>query len=131
MATFTIPSTLIQANTLRTTPGQTVATAIQGATITLVDTNSQWGSTPDPTRHVKVWGLQLSHDNGATWDWWLYQGDSADASLWLAFGTRDRSGGMPSLEVSSSRIIETNGNQLRLAILADAQVRLGATITTT
>lgn len=145
MATFNIGSTLIQANTERVSPGQTVPSALQALRIALVDTNNQWGSVLDNTRHVKVWGIQLSRDGGSTWVWWLFSGDpatsptpvdgepaprAANPDIWIPFGFRDKQGNMPWISVEYSEIKETTGARVRLAILTDAQVRLGAQITT-
>lgn len=130
MATVSIPSTLIQANTLVTSGQTTVAGTINQATVTLVDTNNQWGATIDTTRHLKQWGIQLDRGDGAGFVWWLFQGHPTDQALWLPFGSRDRTGGMPALALSSGAILEAAGAQVRLAILTDAQVRLGASIVT-
>lgn len=143
MATLNIGSTLINANTERQTAGQTIPSRFSQARITLVDTNNQWGAAQDPTRHIKCWGLQISRDGGTTWQWWLFSGDShdspvladgetqpraADTNLWISFGFRDKVGGMPWLQVEASDFLEEAGSNVRLAVLTDAQVRLGAQI---
>ena len=114
----TINSTLLQPGAVRTSPSVTPGANFKGATISLVDTNGQWNTT---TGNVVRWGLQSSNDGGANWDWFLYQ----DA---IPYGTRDRSGGMPALEITSSDFVGGSGTQLRLAIQVDATIRLGAQI---
>jgi hypothetical protein len=125
VATITIPSTLIQANTLRRSTG-TVVPDFTHAEITLVDTNNQWGATPDPTRHVVRWGLQISTDGGQTWAWGPVMQEEPNGGL--PFGSRSRTGGMPALTVDRDDI--PSGVQVALAIETDAQIRLGAAIVT-
>lgn len=128
MATFSIGSTLIQANNLRTTAAAQAPDDFHQAIIQLVDTNSQWGASPDPTRHVTRWGLQMSTDGGSTWNWGPIEQEEPGG---LPFGSRDRSGGMPQLTLESSALVGMAGVRLRAAILTDAQIRLGLTITVT
>ncbi len=127
MATFNVPGTQITANVLRTSPGFTHGSNYSRARITLVDTNNQWGNTPDNSRHVIEWGLQISHDNGTNWDWGPVSQEEPGG---LPFGSRDRSGGMPSLFIESSTGIGGPTDQIRLAMLTDANIRLGAQILT-
>lgn len=125
MATFTIPAVAITANVLMVSPSASVVGNATRAAIQLTDPNSLWPATPDPTRHIIRWGLQQSLD-GVLWDWGpVYQADVGG----LPFGARDRSGGMPALLVERSDI--PANVQLRLAILTDADITLGATLTVT
>ena len=156
MPTFNIPGSLItagvQKNSAAVTPGQDFS----GASIVLVDTNGQWPATQDPTRHVQLFGLQQSFDGGQTWEWgpafsgprdgdpshryWLWDGtqwmwvpNPADPTglldAWLPFGWMFK-GSLPFVRVKSSDIVGLGTTQLRLAIITDANIRLGATITT-
>ena len=127
MPQFTIPGSLITANVLRVSQDVTPGENFRRATVTLVDTNGQWGASPDPTRHIVRWGFQSSED-GTNWQWGpVMQEEPAPG---LPFGSRDRSGGMPALSIEGSNIVGLGTTQLRLAILTDANIRLGASIVT-
>lgn len=127
MATITIPSTLIQANTLRRSPG-TAVPDFTHAEITLVDTNNQWGTVVDNTRHILRWGLQMSTDGGQTWVWGPVMQEEPFPGH--PFGLRrPHDGGMPMITTDRDDI--PSGVQVALAIETDAQIRLGATIVTT
>lgn len=129
MATIDVPARNIPANTLTVSPGASVAANFRAATIQLIDSSAQWFTR---TGFVTIWGLQVSTDNGQTWDWGpVMQQEPAPG---LPFGSRDRSGGMPALRIESSDFVGLSGAQVRLAMLTAAgsqTVRLGATVTTT
>lgn len=125
MATFSIGSTLCRANQLTTSPGVEAPGDFHRIVVQLVDTNSQWGATPDQSRHITRWGFQSSSDGGTTWVWGPVEQEEPGG---LPFGSRDRSGGMPAITLESSDVVGAAGLRLRLAVLVDAQIRLGATI---
>lgn len=100
---------------------------LTSATIQLTDPNGVWDTT---VGNITKWGLQKSTDGGANWTWGPVFQDA------VAFGSRDRSGGMPSLRVQS---FDSNGNPapiapgntlLRLAAVVDTSIVLGVIITT-
>lgn len=125
MVTFTVPGVSILANMELDSPGVSPGNFNQ-AIITLVDTNLLWDSTPG---HILNWGLKQSTDAGATWTWGpINQKEPAPG---LPFGARGKGGGMPSLLVDSSVLQGGSTYRLRLAILTDAAIVLGATITVT
>lgn len=102
MATINISSTQFVANQEKDSLPITLIGKTHQAQIALVDSNSQWDSTAG---NVKQWGLQCSEDGGVSWRWGpVYQGDVNDPSKWLAFGSRSRSGGMPSLTIESALV---------------------------
>lgn len=139
MAVINIAPVLIQAGGLRESAPRTPGANFKGAIITMVDPNTQWPAAPDNTRHVKIWGLRSSED-GVTWKWGpVYQGSIPDLDFpgqpedptrWLAFGSRGKNGGMPSLRIDASQLIGSGTTQLRLGIVTDANITLGANIQT-
>lgn len=146
MATFNLPAVPLLANVEFDSPGQSVGGAIaSSAQVTMTDPNGLWPASPDNTRHVKVWGIQINRNDGKGWLWWLFSGDPTTSAvpvnggyagptgsaIWLPFGLRLKNGGMPMIRVDSSGIIEAAGSQLRLAILTDAPITLGASIVVT
>lgn len=125
MAVFNVAVHQITANVELHTASVAPPGKFTQATIQLVDPNGDWPAVPDPTRHIIIWGLQMSTDGGANFEWGpILQQDEGG----LPFGTRDRSGGMPALIVGRGDIPQ--GARLRLAILTDADVRLGAQVVT-
>lgn len=142
MPVFQIAGSQLQPNALRTSAAVIPGADFDGAEIRLVDTNGQWPATEDPSRHVRLFGMQQSFDSGVNWEWgpvWIGhpQGDpntqfSAEgADYWMAFGHRRRDGGMPGIAFSASQVVGLGTTRLRLAIYVDSVIRLGATITTT
>ena len=142
--TFTIPPTAIPANTLVTSPAQTISATVHGATVRLTDPNGTWPTSIDPTRHIICWGTQTNLNDGNGWRWGLYQGDpgstgvlaygettlNPNPALQIPFGSRDRFGNFNmALTLSSSSIVDNAGAQVRLAIMTDAAYTFGATIT--
>lgn len=104
---------------------------VTAASVQLVDTSGQWGTTPG---NVLAWGVQQSRADGT------FANDGTD--VWLAgpqavpFGTLSRNGQMPMLFIRS---FDADGNpapiapagvRLRLAIQVDHNIRLGATVKT-
>lgn len=129
MTQFTIPGHAILANTELDSAGVTLPSNISDIVIILTDPNAVWDTT---VGHVKQWGLQISTDNGSTWNWGpIYQGNAADSNLWLPFGSHSRLGAMPALHLSRTDVIAQSGHRLRLAILTDTAIVLGAQVTVT
>ncbi len=129
MAVFTIPATAIVANVQKNSPGQALAASVKNVLIQLNDTNGQWGTV---VGHIKQWGVQKSADGGANWTWGpVWQGDPTDTTQWIAFGTLGKNGLPPALNISSTGLVQAAGDQVRLSILTDTNITLGATITVT
>ena len=129
MATFTIQPVNIPANTLTPSAAAAVPSNITSATAQLSDgtgktsalpANSDWLKTAG---NVLQWGVQRSTDGGVNWSWYLYQ-------VGLPFGSLQKDKSMPSLELASGDIIASQGDQVRLAIIVDTPIKLGAVITT-
>lgn len=118
MPTFTIPGTTIAPGAERHSPGQTLTANINSIVVQLTDPNNVWNTT---VGNIIAWGVQKSTDGGTTWSYVISQP--------LAFGSRDKSGGMPSLGLSGSQLQGLVNDQLRLAITVDTSIFLGATIT--
>ena len=145
MPTFTIPAAAITADTELASAAQTVNQPIRSGEVRMTDPGGQWPAATDATRHVQCWGIQI--DRGAQgWRWWAFAGNTHNSpelndgaadpmpdnpAQWLPFGARNKDGSLPFVRLSSSQVIEATGQRLRLAILTDANVTLGATITTT
>ena len=116
----------IIANVEEQFPGVFPAQRFDRVEIQLTDPNGEWPLTPDPTRHIIVWGFQSS-DNGNDWEWGpVIQREPGG----LPFGSRDRGGGLPSMSLERGGLA-TETKRIRLAILTDADIRLGAIITVT
>jgi hypothetical protein len=136
MSTFTIANRNVPANVVAHTPvGVRPPVRVQSAEIQLTDPTSSWPASVDVTRHVLIWGLQISADStdgtDGTWAWGpVWQGSLTDSTQWLAFGSRDRHGGLPALGWKSSNSPFQAGAWVRLAIQTDAAVNLGASVTT-
>lgn len=134
MAQLTINPQSIPSGALRHSATRTITATTHDLSIQLTDSNGAWAST---TGNIMVWGLQISPDSGATWQWVVYQPshadpDSPDDGAVMAFGTMTRGGAMPSLGISSSTLLANVGHLARLAIQVDTTINgLGATITTT
>lgn len=121
MPTNNIPAVNFQPGTERHSASVTLNSRLKDVEITLTDPNNVWNTT---VGNIVQWGVQISHDGGTTWDWWIFQ-------TGLAFGSRTKSGGMPSLTISSDTFLGNEGNQARLAMTVDTAIRLGATVVTT
>lgn len=145
MATFSIADQNIQANTQLSSTSRLVPANINNALIQLTDPNNQWGNTRSGTNFIKCWGLQINRNDGQGWKWFLFQGDPTSTAegtdggysgptgqdAWLPFGSRDKSGGMPALALGSTDIIALSGYLIRLSILTNNSITLGASITVT
>lgn len=120
MATFTIAPTAITANVQKNSASQTVPTASKSVFIQLTDTG-MWATT---IGHITQWGVQYSKDGGATWNW---------GPVWqnnVPFGAVGKDGKLPQLEIANDLNVGLNaGDLVRLAILVDTNITLGATIT--
>jgi hypothetical protein len=128
MATYTIAPQQVLANVEKDSPAVTLPANVSSVTVQLTDQGGSWAKTAG---NLKRWGAQHSSDGGATWSWGpVFQGDPADPSTWVAFGTLSRGGGLPSVAISSTALVGLAGGLLRLAVLADANITLGAVITT-
>jgi hypothetical protein len=119
MATFNIPAQTILANMEKDSPSVTVGTKYTDALVQLTDPNNAWKTTAG---NVRQWGIQRSTDGGTTWSWFLYQTN-------LPFGSLDGAGGMPSLELSTGSNQLAATDRLRLSILTDTNIVLGASVT--
>jgi hypothetical protein len=142
MPVFNIAGTQLQPGALRTSAAITPGENFDSALIQLVDSASEWPSSEDPTRHVRLFGLQQSFDGGTNWEWgpvWIGhpQGDPnvqfgpGGVDYWMAFGHRRRDGGMPGIGFSASQIAGLGTTRLRLGIFVDSVIRLGAQAITT
>lgn len=120
---FTINPVLIRAGAERHTAARTPGENFHQATVQLID-GGAWNTTPG---HIVVWGFQRSDDGGANWDWSGVKQEDPNGGL--PFGSRDRSGGMPALTITRDDFGQV-GTQLRLAIVVDADIVLGAQIDT-
>lgn len=79
--------------------------------------------------NVKIWGVQQSFDGGATWNWGpVWQGDATNQALWNPIGVLAGDGSLPMVAISGSQL--TVGSSVRLGILTDTNISLGAVITT-
>ena len=133
MATFNIPGSLITANVLKVSLSRQPGVNFHGAVVTLTNPNNDWPDTVDNTRHIKQWGFQQSEDD-INWEWGpVYAGDMNNPEVWLPFGLhpKDNPALMPNVGISCSEFVGGTGTRLRLAILTDANIRLGAQIVTT
>lgn len=134
MAQLTIAPQNIPSGALRHSATRTITATTHDLSIQLTDSNSAWANTHG---NIMVWGLQISPDNGTTWNWVVFQPshadpDSPDDGAVLPFGTKTRGGALPSLGIGSSVLLANVGNLARLAIQVDTTINgLGATITTT
>lgn len=143
MPTLNIPARQLVANEEGATASRSITSRIKSARVQLIDPGGQWPATPDNTRHLKVWGLQIDRGDGVGWLWWLFQGDPhdsaflvngetvkrvANSALWLPFGSRQRDGTLPDLMVGGTNFVGEIGNDVRLAAISDADVQLGATV---
>lgn len=141
MATFSLPAMAITANVLKVSPSAKAGTKFNGVSMQLSDPSGDWPARIDNTRHLKMWGFQQSFDDGTTWEWGPVFVGSPDGNpdnrfgpdgvdYWTPFGQRNRAGGMPGMAISSSDLVGQGTTRLRLAVITDANVRLGALITT-
>jgi hypothetical protein len=136
MANFTVSPVLIAAGAERRSAAVDPPARLTKAFVQLTD-GGAWDTTAG---FVKRWGVQASDAAGANFSFAnagsVFQGDPADSTTWLPFGSRDRAGGMPALNMERS---DQNGNplplaepgvKLRLAIEVTVNITLGASITT-
>lgn len=124
---LTIQKVTIVANVEKDSASVTVPANLNSVDIRLTDPNGVWRTTAG---NIKQWGLQKSTDGGVTWVWGpVWQGDPNDSTTWIPFGTTAKDGGLPGLGMSSSDLVSVTGDRLRLAIITDANIVLGATIT--
>ena len=141
MPVFQIAGVNLQPNGLRASASVTPGENFDHADVQLVDTAGEWPATEDPTRRVRLFGIQQSFDNGVNWEWgpvWIGhpQGDPnvqfgpGGVDYWMPFGHRRRDGGMPGIGCTASQVVGLGTTRLRLAIYVDSQIRLGAQITT-
>lgn len=80
------------------------------------------------SRNVKVWGAQQSFDGGVTWNWGpVWQGDATNQAAWNSIGNLAADGSLPTIVISSSQLLV--GSQVRLGVLTDTNISLGAVIT--
>jgi hypothetical protein len=121
MATINVPAQTITAGVEKDSPSTTLPAGITAAKVRLTDPGGVWAAT---VGNVTVWGVQASADNFATWRWLAF-------SRGIPFGTLERDGGLPSVAISSDGLVAAAGERVRLGILTDAGIVLGATITTT
>lgn len=128
---LTVNRATIPANTLTVSGTRNVPSRARGGVaVVLLDPDGEWGSVVDDTKHIKIWGVQVDRGDGAGFGWWVFQGHPTDTSLWLARGSRSRSGGMPSLG-NGDDLGGIAGCTVRLAVETDFAVHLGADITVT
>jgi hypothetical protein len=141
MPVFNVAGQNIPAGAVRTRGDVTPGENFDGASIQLVDSSGDWPDVPDPTRHVRLFGLQQSFDGGTNWEWgpvWIghptgdpnVQFGPGGVDYWMPFGHRRRDGSMPGIAFSSSQITGLGTTHLRLAIYVDSAIRLGAQIVT-
>lgn len=121
MATINVPGQAITANVEKDSPATTLPAGITAALVRMTDPSNQWTHT---VGNVTIWGVQFSTDGGISWPWLVF-------SKGIPFGTLERDGGLPSLEISTDQVLAASGTQLRLGILTNAAITLGAVITTT
>lgn len=127
MASLTINPVNISANVEKDSASHPLTAKINSALIQLTDSTgattpaagSNWLTTAG---NITQWGVQISSDNGTTWQWLVSQS--------LPFGSLDKSGNMPALAIQSGNIVGDVGNLVRLGILTDTAIRLGAVVTT-
>lgn len=122
MANYNIPGQNLVANELWTSPEVTIPEGIQQAKCQITDPNNRWGTT---VGNVVKWGLQISKDAGANWDWWIPQQEG------LPFGTvNNRDGSLPAVNTNSELLVAEAGSMVRIGIIVDTDIRLGFTIST-
>lgn len=134
-----IPAMQVAANVEAQSGWRVIQTRVALASCRLTASGNAWPNAIDNTRHIKCYGLQIDAEDGPRW--WLYEGDPWDSiylpdgvstkddlggpheDWWLPFGLRGKDGTMPRILVSGSIPVRA---RLRLAILADAPITLGA-----
>ncbi len=120
---FSLPSTLINPDTLTASPSTNPNEGVRNVSVILVDTNSQWATR---TGTIVLWGIQIDRGDGAGFVWWQSNGG-------VPFGALDRGGHMPSLTVGASSLdLEPNNADYRIALLTDPSsqsIRLGVNVT--
>jgi hypothetical protein len=134
MAIFTVGSTNVVQGAERHGAAVDPPARVTAASVQLVDTDGVWDTTPGT---ITRWGVQASDAAGVftnTAADWGSQGSVFQDNL--PFGSRDRNGGMPRLDMQSfgpddvPLPIAPAGAKLRLAIQVTAAIRLGAEIRT-
>lgn len=148
MPTINVPATNLTAGTWFFSNDVVVpAGGYRSAALRATDPNGQWFTR---TGHVKAYGVQINDPtlpgswNNVNpwlgWSWLSYcvplQQDVvagvADPNSWVAFGTSVKNDGVTLplfISVSSGNTYVQAGDHLRMAVLVDASIRLGATIT--
>lgn len=121
MPVINIPKQTILANVLKVSPSQSLPKKVVAVSITLTDPDGVWDTTSGNVLH---WGIQKSDDNGATWNEWLVD------QVNIPFGSHGKDGSLPTLTKGDLQAAAV-GAQLRLAILTDHDIALGATVITT
>lgn len=149
MTTYNLAAVPITANVQRDLAWVVIPPIVQEAEVQMTDpTGDQWPLTIDTTRHMKCWGLQIDVPGDPRW--WLFEGDAnsttymkyatdaddkviavpigdPDPTLWLPFGARVKGVAMPRVRFEGSA---RAAMRIRVSFLSDADVTLGATITT-
>lgn len=142
ITTINIPPAPITPNVDFVSASSIIPNDIQRAEAFMVDPSGAWPNNVDPSRSIKAFGVQINRGVFG-WRWWLFLGNSHDSiflndgntdpmpldpSQYLLFGTRERNGGLPRVLISSSRVFENVGQEIRLGILSGAAINLGARI---
>lgn len=134
MAQFTVGSTLIRAGAERRGAAVDPPDRVTAVKVQIVDTDGQWGTT---SGNVLKWGIQASRvdgtfaNDGTDWDnpGGVFQSN-------VPFGSLGRSGQLPLLRITAADAdgnplpIAPSGVKLRLAMIVDADIRLGAAVGT-
>jgi hypothetical protein len=131
VATINIPGQTILAGVPKESPSTQLPGNITAARVQLTDPSGVWATTPG---NVKIFGVQASADNFVTFRWLAFIGDPArveDPTTWTPFGTQARGGGLPWVSLTGTQMVAAAGERVRLSILTDAAIVLGAVITTT
>jgi hypothetical protein len=137
--TITINPVAITANAEKDSAANNVPSNLRGVGIQLTDSagnatplaGSNWLTT---TGNIKCFGVQVSADGFVSDKRWLaFIGDTtlSDPTRFLPFGSLGKNGQMPRVDIGSSQIVAASGNQVRLAVVTDTNITLGAVITTT
>lgn len=130
MAIFNIPGVNLQPGAERVSPAQDPPDTCTKLKVQLTDAGGTWDTTPGT---ILRWGIQTSDASGTNWSW---QNEGCVFQDALPFGSRDRSGGMPSLLIQKASgagqpaPVAPAGVKLRLAIEVDTAIELGAQIRT-
>jgi hypothetical protein len=146
MSTLNIAGFQLEANREGASTAFTIHTRPRTVYVQLTDPRDQWPAHPDNTRHLKVWGLQIDRGDGIGWRWWQFEGDPSgsvvmaegeqmprarDPRLWKPVGQRKSDGGLPDIRVIDPSFRAAVGNRLRLAVISDSNIYLGARVVLT